>query len=227
MTPSLPLSSTPAFVLSVVAIAAREEGHGYDRGYDHRAAVATAVTPASSCLRRARPRGQPPLLRGSARDPAGRDLVREELQRRAQKEIEFCHTFFGMEDGSALAFFQFADPEMYELCQAERPPKIGRYDHIAFKAEPETYDELKRRLERAGENLSREQSRLLQVDLCRHRLTGWSSNSPRTRPTWRRSTPPAAPMRTGNWPAGWPATAAPTTSCAAALSDPRPLFRGP
>jgi glyoxylase I family protein len=69
-----------------------------------------------------------------------------------QKEIEFCHTFFGMEDGSALAFFQFADPEMYALCQAERPPKIGRYDHIAFKAEPETYDELKHRLERAGEN---------------------------------------------------------------------------
>jgi catechol 2,3-dioxygenase-like lactoylglutathione lyase family enzyme len=67
------------------------------------------------------------------------------------KEIEFCHTFFGMQDGSALAFFQFADPEMYELTRAERPPKIGRYDHIAFKAEPETYDELKRRLERAGE----------------------------------------------------------------------------
>ncbi len=67
------------------------------------------------------------------------------------KEVEFCHTFFGMQDGSALAFFQFADPEMYELTQAERPPKIGRYDHIAFKAEPETYDELKRRLERAGE----------------------------------------------------------------------------
>ena len=56
-----------------------------------------------------------------------------------------------MQDSSALAFFQFADPEMYELTQAERPPKIGRYDHIAFKAEPETYDELKRRLERAGE----------------------------------------------------------------------------
>jgi glyoxylase I family protein len=68
-----------------------------------------------------------------------------------QKEIEFCHTFFAMADGGALAFFQFADPEMYELCQTERPPKIGRYDHIAFKAEPETYDELKQRLEAAGE----------------------------------------------------------------------------
>jgi len=36
-----------------------------------------------------------------------------------QREVEFCHTFFGMGDGGALAFFQFADPEMYELTQAE------------------------------------------------------------------------------------------------------------
>jgi glyoxylase I family protein len=63
----------------------------------------------------------------------------------------YVHTFYGIGDGGALAFFQFADPEMYELTQAERPAKIGRYDHIAFKAEPETYDELKRRLEEAGE----------------------------------------------------------------------------
>jgi glyoxylase I family protein len=68
-----------------------------------------------------------------------------------QKEVEFCHTFFGMADGSALAFFQFADPEMYELTQPEKPAKIGRHHHIAFKAEPETYEELKQRLECAGE----------------------------------------------------------------------------
>ena len=68
-----------------------------------------------------------------------------------QREIEFCHTFFGMADGSALAFFQFADPELYAMTQAERPARIGRYDHIAFKAEVVTYDELKRRLEAAGE----------------------------------------------------------------------------
>jgi len=67
------------------------------------------------------------------------------------QDIEFCHTFFGLADGSALAFFQFADPEMYELTQAEKPPKIGRHYHIAFKAEPDTYEELKQRLERAGE----------------------------------------------------------------------------
>lgn len=67
------------------------------------------------------------------------------------REVAFCHTFFGMADGSALAFFQFADPELYARTQAERPAQIGRYDHIAFKAEPETYDELKRRLAAAGE----------------------------------------------------------------------------
>jgi glyoxylase I family protein len=68
-----------------------------------------------------------------------------------RKEVEFCHTFYGMADGSALAFFQFADPELYEMTQAEKPAKIGRHYHIAFKAEPETYDELKQRLEAAGE----------------------------------------------------------------------------
>ena len=68
-----------------------------------------------------------------------------------QREVEFCHTFFGMADGGALAFFQFADPELYEMTQAKQPAKIGRYDHIAFKAEPETYEELKQRLETAGE----------------------------------------------------------------------------
>jgi glyoxylase I family protein len=68
-----------------------------------------------------------------------------------QKEIAFCHTFFGMQDGSALAFFGFADPEMYALTQAERPARIGRYDHVAFKADEDTYDALKARLTRAGE----------------------------------------------------------------------------
>jgi catechol-2,3-dioxygenase len=41
--------------------------------------------------------------------------------------------------------------ELYEMTQAEKPARVGRYDHIAFKAEQQTYDELKQRLERAGE----------------------------------------------------------------------------
>lgn len=63
-----------------------------------------------------------------------------------QREIEFCHTFFAMADGSALAFFQFADPAMHARCIAERPPQIPFYDHVAFKVEPATYDELKARI---------------------------------------------------------------------------------
>jgi glyoxylase I family protein len=67
------------------------------------------------------------------------------------EEIEFCHTFFGLADGSALAFFQFADPKMYEKTQAKMPAEIGRYDHIALKVDDSTYDALKARLDAAGE----------------------------------------------------------------------------
>src|ERR1700691_3065145 len=45
------------------------------------------------------------------------------------RKVDFCHTFFGLKDGSALAFFQFADPEMYALTQAKEPPKVGRHYH--------------------------------------------------------------------------------------------------
>ncbi len=67
------------------------------------------------------------------------------------REVEYCHTFFGLEDGSALAFFQFADPEMYALTQAAAPPKVASHYHIALKVGDATYDELKTRLNRAGE----------------------------------------------------------------------------
>jgi glyoxylase I family protein len=67
------------------------------------------------------------------------------------REVEFCHTFFGLADGSALAFFQFADDEMYALTQAKAPPKVGSHYHIALKVGDASYDELKSRLNRAGE----------------------------------------------------------------------------
>ncbi len=63
------------------------------------------------------------------------------------EEIEFCHTFFGLADGSALAFFGFADPKMYQRTQAKVPAEIGRYDHIALKVDDPTYDALKARLD--------------------------------------------------------------------------------
>jgi catechol 2,3-dioxygenase-like lactoylglutathione lyase family enzyme len=72
---------------------------------------------------------------------------REDLGR----EVEFCHTFFGLKDGGALAFFQFADDEMYALTQAKAPPKVGSHYHIALKVGDQSYDELKGRLNAAGE----------------------------------------------------------------------------
>ena len=66
------------------------------------------------------------------------------------REVAYCHTFFGLADGSALAFFQFADPEVYALTQAEKP-KIGSHYHIALKVGDETFTQLKRRLDRVGE----------------------------------------------------------------------------
>jgi len=67
------------------------------------------------------------------------------------REVDFCHTFFGLADGGALAFFQFADPEMYELTQAKAPPKVGSHYHIALKVSDASFDELKSRLDAAGE----------------------------------------------------------------------------
>jgi catechol-2,3-dioxygenase len=68
------------------------------------------------------------------------------------REVEFCHTFFGLKDGGALAFFQFADDELYALTQAKAPPQVGSFYHIALKVSDATYDELKQRLAAAGEN---------------------------------------------------------------------------
>jgi hypothetical protein len=40
---------------------------------------------------------------------------------------------------------------MYEKTQAKQPAEVGRYDHIALKVDPGAYDELKGRLNGAGE----------------------------------------------------------------------------
>ena len=66
-----------------------------------------------------------------------------------QREVDYCHTFFGMADGSALAFFQFADPEVYERSKAVYP-QIGRFQHIALKVDRKTFDEIDGRLAAAG-----------------------------------------------------------------------------
>lgn len=60
----------------------------------------------------------------------------------------YCHCFFGLEDGSALAFFQFADPSD----AAEFGPKMPEspFHHIALNVEAETQTAVKARLAAAG-----------------------------------------------------------------------------
>ncbi|HVZ06395.1 VOC family protein [Rhodopila sp.] len=66
------------------------------------------------------------------------------------REVAFCHTFYSMGDGGALAFFSFADEEVYRKTQAERPAEIGNFDHISFKVDEPTFEELVARVRGAG-----------------------------------------------------------------------------
>ncbi len=67
------------------------------------------------------------------------------------REVAFCHTFYSLGDGGALAFFAFADEEVYRKCLAERPAEIPNFHHVAFKVDDRGYDELIARLKDAGE----------------------------------------------------------------------------
>ncbi len=65
------------------------------------------------------------------------------------REVDYCHTFYELADGGALAFFQFADDEMWERNRAILHPSGSGSWHIAFKVTQATFDELMRRLEAA------------------------------------------------------------------------------
>jgi glyoxylase I family protein len=64
------------------------------------------------------------------------------------KERIYCHCFFGLADGSALAFFQFVDPDD----QAEFGPELAPspFRHIALNVDQETQQELEARIAKAG-----------------------------------------------------------------------------
>jgi catechol 2,3-dioxygenase-like lactoylglutathione lyase family enzyme len=65
------------------------------------------------------------------------------------REVDYCHTFFEIADGGALAFFQFADPEAYEKNKAILQ-EVGGSWHIALKVTQTTFDEILQRTETAG-----------------------------------------------------------------------------
>ncbi|MXO59931.1 VOC family protein [Altererythrobacter salegens] len=63
------------------------------------------------------------------------------------KERTYCHCFFGLKDGSALAFFQFAHADD----QAQFGPEIpsSPFIHIALNVDKATQDELEKRIKDA------------------------------------------------------------------------------
>jgi glyoxylase I family protein len=63
-------------------------------------------------------------------------------------EVDFCHTFFEVKDGGALAFFQYADEEAWKN-RAAPPQELGS-QHVAFKVTQGTFDELMQRATAAG-----------------------------------------------------------------------------
>ena len=60
------------------------------------------------------------------------------------REVDYCHTFFEIEDGGALAFFQFADEEAYEKNRA-MPQDVGGSWHIALKVSRAGFDAMQAR----------------------------------------------------------------------------------
>jgi glyoxylase I family protein len=65
-----------------------------------------------------------------------------------QRDVDYCHTFFGLADGGALAFFQFADAEMYDRSKAIFP-EFPSFNHIALKVDRTTFETIERRLKGA------------------------------------------------------------------------------
>ena len=63
-------------------------------------------------------------------------------------ERVYCHTFFGLGDGSALAFFQFAHDDDQNLFDPDLTPSPFR--HIALKVTPELQQEIHDRLTTSG-----------------------------------------------------------------------------
>lgn len=79
------------------------------------------------------------------------------------KDRTYCHLFFGLGDGSALAFFQFADAEDQALFGPELPASPFR--HIALNVDKETQAELEARIASAG--LQPPQTYTLEHGYCR------------------------------------------------------------
>ncbi len=63
------------------------------------------------------------------------------------KERTYCHCFFGLADGSALAFFQFENAEDQKQFGPKMPD--SPFHHIAMKVDTETQTGIEKRLREA------------------------------------------------------------------------------
>jgi len=63
-------------------------------------------------------------------------------------ERTYCHTFFALADGSALAFFQFADPADQELFKTQI--NFTPFRHVALAVDRDTQDGIRKRIADAG-----------------------------------------------------------------------------
>jgi catechol 2,3-dioxygenase-like lactoylglutathione lyase family enzyme len=63
-------------------------------------------------------------------------------------ERTYCHCFFGLADGSALAFFQFARPEDQKLFGPKMPE--SPFHHVALRVDEQTQAGIEQRLRAAG-----------------------------------------------------------------------------
>lgn len=63
------------------------------------------------------------------------------------KRLSYSHTFYGIGDGGALAFFEFPDPEAAAAFKAQQQPS---FIHIALAVSDAAQKEIKQRLTAAG-----------------------------------------------------------------------------
>jgi glyoxylase I family protein len=75
----------------------------------------------------------------------------------------YCHLFFELADGGALAFFKFANPQDEELFGPQMPP--SPFHHIALKVDQETQQGIEQRLQAAG--YKEPQTYVLEHGYCR------------------------------------------------------------
>ena len=114
------------------------------------------------------------------------------------REVDYCHTFFEIADGGALAFFQYADDEAWEKNRAILQ-EVGGSWHMALKVTRASFDELQTALRDRRRSGPHDRSRLLPVDVpedAGRAAAGVHRRRPRRRAD-RRHAPRRRAFRTG------------------------------